>query len=94
MGVKFTITYHAKVISDDIPKLSQADRRRIKNAIEQKLTAEPEVFGVPLRKSLRGYRKLRVGNYRIIFRIEEMVIKVFLIAHRSMVYKNTGKRMI
>ena len=94
MGLSFTITYHEKVITDDIPKLSQTDQQRIRRAIEQKLTAQPEVFGVPLRKSLRGYRKLRVGDYRVIFRIEKMVIKILVIAHRSVVYKNINRRLV
>ena len=93
MGVAFTIKYHEKVIADDIPKLSTADKRRIKLAIEQKLTSEPEIFGVPLRRSLKGYRKLRVGDYRIIFQIENTVIKILVIQHRSVIYKNTDKRL-
>jgi len=47
---------------------------------------EPELYGKPLRRSLKGYRKLRVGDYRVIFRIEKHFIKIFVIQHRS---KNT-----
>jgi len=93
MGVAFTIKYHKKVVTDDIPKLSATDKDRIHAAIEQKLTREPEIFGVPLRKSLRGYKKLRVGDYRVIFRIENMAVKILLIQHRSIVYKNADKRL-
>lgn len=93
MGVIFTVAYHEKVVTDDIPKLSSPDRRRIKSAIEKKLISEPEVFGIPLRKSLKGYRKLRVGDYRIIFKIENAIVKIFVIQHRSVVYKNLEKRL-
>ena len=93
MGIKFKILYHDKVVKEDIPKLSSIYQKRIKVAIEQKLTTEPETFGTPLRKSLRNYQKLRVGNYRVIFRIEDMTIKILIIAHRSVVYKNSTKRL-
>jgi len=93
MGVKFKILYHNKVVKEDIPKLSSAYRKRVKIAIEQRLTTEPETFGVPLRKSLKNYRKLRVGDYRVIFRIQGMKIKILIIAHRSVVYQSSAKRL-
>jgi len=92
MGIKFTIKYHSKVISEDITKLSNVNKNRIKAAIEVKLLTEPEIFGIPLRKSLKGYRKLRVGDYRIIFTIDKRIIKIFAIQHRSIIYRQIGKR--
>lgn len=91
--VTFTIQYNAEVIEKDIPLLSKEWKNIIKQAIEEKLTTNPEVFGKPLRSSLKGYRKLRVGDYRVIFRIENIFVKIFVIQHRSAVYKNTEKRI-
>ena len=91
MDLKFKITYHEKVIFKDIPKLAKTNKERIKKAIEDKLTTSPEIFGKPLRKSLNGYRKLRVGDFRVIFRIKTKFIKIFNIEHRSVVYKNIRK---
>ena len=54
---------------------------------------QPEIYGKPLRSSLKGYRNLRIGDYRIIFRIEEKAVKVFAILHRSIVYKDINKRI-
>lgn len=84
--MKYEIVYHPKVISDDIPKLSSVMKQRICRAVEQKLVAHPEFFGKPLHTSFKGYRKLRVGDYRVIFRIEKNFVKIFTIAHRSIVY--------
>lgn len=81
------------VIKKDIPKLSSSDKNKIKKAIEEKLSINPETFGKPLRRSLKGYRKLRVGDYRVIYRIENKIVKIFYIGHRSIVYKNTEKRI-
>lgn len=36
---------------------------------------------------LKGLRSYRVGDYRVIFRLTEKEIKVYIIGHRSDVYK-------
>jgi mRNA interferase RelE/StbE len=87
MGVNFKILYHHLVVKEDIPRLSTEWRRKIKHAIEEKLITHPELYGKPLRRSLKGYRKLRVGDYRVIFRIQGTTVIVFIIQHRSIVYK-------
>lgn len=91
--MNFEIRYHEAVVSQDIPKLSREWRDTIRRAIEKKLTTNPEVFGKPLRHSLKGYRKLRVEDYRVVFRIEKDIVKVFVIQHRSVVYKLLKKRV-
>jgi len=93
MGVNFDIVYHPDVTEKDIPKLSAFGKDKIKKAIEEKLTIYPEVFGKPLRLSLKGYRKLRVGDHRIIYRIESKKVKIFCIGHRSIVYERANKRI-
>lgn len=93
MGIKFDIVYHPLVVKEDIPKLGTADKINIKKAIESKLAINPEIFGKPLRQSLKGYRKLRVEDYRVIYRIEGKKVKIFYIGHRSIVYKKADKRI-
>ncbi|MEK9207131.1 MAG: type II toxin-antitoxin system RelE/ParE family toxin [Patescibacteria group bacterium] len=88
----FKVIYHHLAIKDDIPKLSSVWKKNVRRAIETKLTTNPEVYGKPLRRSLRNYRKLRVGNYRIIFRIEGVFVKILVIKHRSEVYSSIEKR--
>ena len=92
MAIVFTILYHPKVFREDIPALSAAWKESIRSAIEEKLTVTPEDFGKPLRQSLRGYRKLRVGDYRVVCRIGRDIVYVLAILHRSVVYKNAAKR--
>ncbi len=93
MGVIYKISYHEQVVAHDISSISKEWRSKIKEAIEHKLTTCPEVFGKPLRSSLKDYRKLRVGDYRVIFRIEDKMVKIFVIGHRSDVYLLAGKRI-
>lgn len=89
----FGILYHHLVAKEDIPRLSLFWKEKIRSAIENKLTIKPEVFGKPLRRSLKGYWKLRVGDYRIIYRIEKIKVKIFIIQHRSVVYGRVIKRV-
>ncbi len=90
----FEIQYEESVVKKDIPKLSKKNKEIIKNAIDQKLISEPDKFGKPLRRSLKGYRKLRVGDFRIIFRIEKKIVKIFIIDNRSIVYKHAKTRVL
>lgn len=93
MAVEFEIVYQLAVTQEDIPRVSETWRNKIESAIQEKLTTHPDVYGKPLRRSFRGYRKLRVGDYRIVFRIEVMQVKIFAIAHRSVVYKIMAHRL-
>ena len=88
--MSYEILYSSQVVKVDIPKLTSADKQRVKKAIESKLTTEPDLFGKPLRKSAKGYWSLRVGDLRVIFRIEQKKVKIFLISNRSEVYKDTN----
>lgn len=90
--MSYEILYHEAVVKKDIPPLADSIKEMIKNAIEQKLVTHPDVFGKPLRRSLKNYRKLRVGDYRVIFRIQSKQVKIMIIAHRSFVYRDIFKR--
>lgn len=89
----FNVVYHHLAVRNDIRKLSNEWRKKIRRAIEERLTTHPELYGKPLRRSLKGYRKLRVGEYRIIFKIEKNTVKILIIQHRSAVYDEVSKRI-
>ena len=91
--MSYELRYHSAVMKDDVPALDTSLRTRVRSAIEQKLATKPDLFGIPLRRSLKGLRKLRVGDYRIIFRIEKKHVLVFAIQHRSVVYTNVEHRI-
>ena len=85
--MKYRIEYLKSVVAADIPRLTKVAQRRIKRAIETRLTSHPIEFGKPLRYSLKGARSLRVGDYRVIFTIErDDVILIVKIGHRGEVY--------
>lgn len=89
----FQIFYHPLVVRDDIPKLSGEWKEKIRLAIEERLATHPDLYGKPLRRSLKGYRKLRVGDWRVIFKIEKNLVKILIIQHRSVVYDQINKRI-
>lgn len=82
----YELQYHPSVKSEDIPKLDSKMKERIKRAIETRLTVAPQDYGKPLRKTLKGYWKLRVGDYRIVFKIQTKEILILGILHRKDVY--------
>jgi mRNA interferase RelE/StbE len=68
-------------------------RTRIARAIETRLGAEPERYGVPLAGTLHGYWKLRVGDYRVVFKVAGDDVWVLAILHRREVYDAAERRL-
>ncbi|HEY3357336.1 MAG TPA: type II toxin-antitoxin system RelE/ParE family toxin [Polyangia bacterium] len=86
--MSYRVEYLESVVREDIPRLSKTVRNRIRAAIEDKLTSHPIEFGKPLRYSLRGARRLRVGDWRVIYTIEPPdAVLVVKIGHRREVYE-------
>ena len=84
----FHIEYLDTVVDKDIPSLPITARDRIKRAIETRLSADPIGLGKPLRYSFKGHRRIRVGDYRIIYRVDndKKTVTIILIKHRKHVY--------
>ena len=87
-GNRYTIEYLDTVIKEDIPNLQSTARAMIKKAIEERLAIDPIGFGKPLRYSLKGHRRLRVSDYRIVYRIDpdKNTVIIVTIKHRKDVY--------
>jgi len=85
-GSKYEILYGNLISSKKLKKISKDILREIKNNIENKLTTSPEIFGKPLQKSLKGYRRMRVKNFRIIFKIKESTVNIVFIGKKPDVY--------
>lgn len=90
--MSFSLRYHPDVKSVDLPLINAKMKKRIKKAIETRLATAPHLYGEPLRKTLKGYWKLRVGDYRVVFKIIENEVRIFGIIHRKKVYDKVGGR--
>ena len=88
----FKLRYHPDVKSIDIPLLDARNKARIKRAIEERLATAPHQYGDPLRKTLKGFWKLRVGDFRVVYKIVAQEVWILGIIHRRDVYKRIGKR--
>lgn len=88
----FELVYHTDV-KEDTARLDEKLKERIKTAIETRLTSAPHQYGEPLRKNLKGYWKLRVGDYRVVFKIKDKEVWILGIRHRKEVYKEITKRI-
>ena len=61
-------------------KLGPSARYDILSAIEKKLTDRPTDYGEPLIRELIGYRKLPVGQWRVVYYVEEEKVLVLVLA--------------
>lgn len=82
----YNIIYSDRV-NLDASKLSSPIKIIIKSAINEKLLLDPIKFGKPLRYNFKNCRSLRVGDYRIIYQIENTTIQILAIGHRKDCYK-------
>jgi len=88
----YTIVYHPRV-KEDIELLDKKQRKIVAKAIENRLGNEPEKYGKPLRGSLKGYWKLRIGDVRVIFNIIKNEVQILGIINRKLVYETIVKRL-
>ena len=91
--MNYSIIYHPDVKKSDLPKIDARNKSMIKRAIEERLTNNPEVYGKPLRRSLKGHWKLRVGDYRVVFKISGDDIRILAIIDRKTVYQRSEKKI-
>lgn len=89
----YILLYHPKVREEDIPALNRKIQQRISKAIEARLTTEPERYGRPLTGTLKGYWKLRTGDYRVVYKIVESDVFILGILHRKEIYREIKKRL-
>ena len=91
------VVYHPDV-EQDLRSLGNINARRILKAIEERLiNGEPEKIGKPLSYTLSSYRRIRVSDTRIIYKVYPDKIDVYVIAVGSrrddFVYKEVQKRL-
>lgn len=91
--MSFALRYHPAVRSDDLPLIDRKMKDRIRRAIEERLQTLPHEYGEPLRKTLKGYWKLRVGDYRVVFKIMESEVWILGIRHYKEIYQDIDKRV-
>jgi mRNA interferase RelE/StbE len=76
----------------ELRKLDRKAQRDILRYLHERIagSANPQQFGKPLRKNLAGLWRYRVGDYRLICRLEEdrFVVLVIKVGHRRAIYED------
>ena len=71
----------------ELERVAESERARIITAIDQ--LADNPFLGNALKGELRGLRRIRVSNYRVIYEVqgETLIVLVVRVAHRSDAYR-------
>ncbi len=77
---------YKRSVERDLRKLPKAEARRILDQIEEELSEKADAYPV-LKGQFAGLRKLRVGDYRVIYAILGNEAIVLRIGDRKDVYK-------
>ena len=75
----WSILYHHDV-DEDLESIGPSAARRVVKAIDTKLTHQPLQFGAPLSGGLADFRKLRVGDYRVVYQVRQKIVVVYVLA--------------
>ena len=78
--MSWKVIYHSEV-ANDLESLGRAEAARVMRVIDERIRqAEPDKIGKLLRGSLAGYRRLRTGHIRIVYRVNMEMIEVIVVA--------------
>jgi mRNA interferase RelE/StbE len=78
--VTWRVIYH-HAVADDLQALGNAAARVVLNVITKRIqNGEPDKLGKPLAGRLAGYRRIRTGSTRIVYRVNAAAIEVMVVA--------------
>lgn len=77
--------------AEQLERLDRPVQKRILDYLHRRLAVadDPRVYGRPMNRRFAGYWRYRMGNYRILCRIQDarLVILVVGVGHRRWVYE-------
>jgi mRNA interferase RelE/StbE len=94
----WNVRIHKLVLSEDFASIDSVRQRIVLKDVGKKLSVDPKGYGAPLRGDLSGYWRLRAGDVRVIYRIDEkdVVVLVLKVGMRrnDEVYRRMLSRLI
>ena len=74
---------------EDLERFDRTIAQKIVEKVKNYLTQDPERLGIPLKGNLKGLYRYRIGDYRVIYVIdqEEKKVMILKVNHRKKVYK-------
>lgn len=85
--MKFHIAHDRRVLREDMPGIPPANRAQIARAVSERLTVDPTGLGKPLTGEFKGLRRLRVGDWRVIYKVNGQTVTIRAIRRRRDAYK-------
>jgi mRNA interferase RelE/StbE len=90
------VTLHREV-QNDLRALGRVEARNLMAVINGRIVnGEPDKSGKPLHGALAGFRRMRTGDTRIVYRVDKGKIEILIIAvgmrRDDEVYEKAGKR--
>lgn len=72
----------------ELAKLGEEEARRITRFLRERVAPDPKAIGGALKGNLREFWRWRMGDYRILAKIEDdkLLVLVIQVGHRSKVY--------
>lgn len=94
IGIKSDVNFSIRIKSKaarELGRVGKQDRARIVAAIDR--LADNPYLGTALKGNLRGIRRLRVGQYRIMYEVQEnlLIVTVVRVAPRREAYRRRRK---
>jgi mRNA interferase RelE/StbE len=91
------VDYHSLVIEIDLKEIHRHDQKHILDTSDERLGKDPYAYGEPLKGDYKGYWRMRVGIYRVIYKIikDDVVVVVIKIGRRKddLVYQELAARL-
>jgi mRNA interferase RelE/StbE len=73
------VQIHKLVMEEDFKRINKHDQLIILKTINKKLSVDPEGYGEGLKQGLKGFWKLKISHYRVIYRVEKEKVLVFVL---------------
>ena len=77
---------YKKSVGRDLARLGKREARQLLDKIEKELRTQPERYPA-LKGPFAGLRKMRMGDYRVVYAILGEDVLILRIGHRRDVYK-------
>ena len=80
--------WHEETLKD-LKKLDRTTAKKIVAKVKNYLIQDPVKLGLPLKGTLKGLYRYRIGDYRIIYVIDQAEKKIVIlnVNHRKKIYK-------
>lgn len=76
----YTVVLDSRIFDEDFRTIDRPQQQRLIRTIRKKLTTDPFQYGRPLGGDLKGFWKLKVGEFRVVYQIIERRVEVYVVS--------------